>query len=69
MLVERPGGLDLHVLVWLEEVLDPGILLLGEQVGPGQQGPAGFVERILFAAPVAVDLLLDSSTAPLASPR
>lgn len=38
-LVDAPGRLDLHVLVGGEEVRDPLFLFVGEQVGPGLQGP------------------------------
>ena len=42
----------------------PLVLPLGEQVDAGVQGLAGTVERIIFAATVAVDDLLDPAAAP-----
>jgi len=35
-LVDAPGGLDCGVLVGLEQGLDPGLLLVGEQVQAGR---------------------------------
>ena len=39
-LVDAPGRLDLDVLLDGEQRLDPGGLLVGEQVSAGVQGPA-----------------------------
>ena len=43
----------------------PGALGLGvgEQVGPGQEGASGLVERVALAAPTAVGLVLDAAAA------
>ena len=38
-LVDAPGDLDLHVGVVREQRFDPLVLSVGEQVGPGVQGP------------------------------
>ena len=46
-------------------VLEPLLLFVGEQIEPGVQGPAGPVERIVRAAAVAVDDLLDPAAAPV----
>ncbi len=46
-----------------EQGLEPLALLVGEQVGPGVQGAPGPVERIVFAATVAVEPLLDPEPA------
>ena len=39
-LVDAPGGFDLDVLVGCEQLLQPVLLLVGEQVRSGVQGPA-----------------------------
>jgi hypothetical protein len=58
-LVDAPGRFDLDVRVVGEQRLEPLLLFVGEQVGAGVQGAAGPVERIVGAAAVAVDDLLD----------
>ena len=55
-LVDAPGRFDLDVLVVGEQRLEPLLLLVGEQVGAGVQGPAGPVERVVGAAAVAVEV-------------
>jgi len=47
----------------VEQVCQPGLLLLGEEFGTGVQGPPGAVERVVLAAAVAVDDLLDPASA------
>jgi hypothetical protein len=42
--------LTLQVLIVGEQVLQPVLLLVGEQVGAGVQGPAGGVERVAVTA-------------------
>src|SRR4051812_49359801 len=64
-LVDRPGRLDLDVLVDGEQRVEAGALLLGEQAGAGVQGPPGSVERIVTATAVAVEVLLDTAAAPV----
>ena len=46
-------------------VVEPLLLFVGEQVDAGVQGAAGPVERIVRAAAVAVDDLLDPAAAPV----
>ena len=48
-----------------EQRLEPLLLFVGEQVDAGVQGAAGPVERIVRAAAVAVDDLLDPAAAPV----
>jgi hypothetical protein len=62
-LVDAPGRLDLHVLVWREQGGEPLGLCVGEQVSAGVQGPPGPVERVALAAAVAVQVLLDAAPA------
>jgi len=38
-LVDAPGRFDLHVIIGREQVGQPVLLLLGEQVGAGVRGP------------------------------
>lgn len=46
LLVDAPGGLDLHVLLGRKECPDPGLLLVGEEVSSGVQGAPSPVEPI-----------------------
>jgi len=62
-LVDAPRGLDRDVLLDLEERIESGCLLLGQQVLSGVQGPPGPVERVVLVAAVAVQVLLDPSSA------
>src|SRR5690606_4213334 len=62
-LVDAPGHLDRDVLLNREERLQARLLLVGEQVGAGVQGPAGGVERVALAAAVTVQLLLNAAAA------
>jgi hypothetical protein len=62
-LVDRPGGFDLDVLIAGEQGFQPGLLPGGEQIQAGVQGPTGPVERIISAASVAVQGLLDPAPA------
>ena len=48
-----------------EQRLEPLLLFVGEQVDTGVEGAAGPVERIVGAAAVAVDDLLDPAAAPV----
>ena len=63
MLVDAPGGLDLNVLVGREQVDKPSLLLVGEQVGTGVQGPPRTVEGVAGAAAVPAGVLLDAASA------
>ena len=55
-----PGDLDLDVaLVSNEGCVQAGVLSVGEVLDAGAQDVADPVERIVFAAAVAVDVLLD----------
>ena len=58
-----PSGLDLDVLVGREQVRQASGLLGGEQAGAGVQCAARGVERVVFAAAVSVDGLLDAAPA------
>jgi len=62
-LVDRPGRLDLDVLVGGEQLVQSLCLLGGEQVSAGVQGPPRAVERVVGAAAVAMGVLLDASAA------
>ena len=62
-LVDAPGGLDLDVVLDSEQGGQPLLLAVGEQVGAGVQGAAGAVERVVLAAAVAVQVLLDPTPA------
>jgi hypothetical protein len=64
-LVDPPSGLDLDVPVVVEEGNQPVGLLVGEQARAGVQGPPCTVERVVLAASVAVDGLLDATAAPV----
>ena len=64
-LVDAPGRFDLNVVVVGEQRLEPLLLLVGEELDAGVQGAAGPVERIVRAAAVAVDGLLDPASAPV----
>lgn len=44
-----------------EQRLEPVLLLLGEGICTGAQGPPRAVERIVFAAPVPVEILLNTA--------
>ena len=63
MLVDAPGRLDLHVHVVSEQLLQSLLLGVGEQVGAGVQDPPRTVERVVLAAAVPVDGLLDPAAA------
>ena len=62
-LVDPPGRLDLDVGVDLEQLLQPVLLLVGEQVRAGVQGPPRAVERVVLVAAVTAGVLLDSAAA------
>ncbi len=62
-LVDALGGLDLDVLVGGEQGCQPVLLLVGEQVRTGVQGPPCAVERVVGAAAMPVEVLLDASAA------
>ena len=64
-LVDTPGRFDFGVVVRNEQGLQPVFLLLGEQIVPGVQGPAGCVERIPGPSSVTNGLLLDTLAAPV----
>jgi hypothetical protein len=64
-LVDAPGGLDLDVVIDAEESCQPSPLPVGEEVGAGVQGPPRPVERVVFAAAVTVEVLLDAAAAPV----
>ena len=64
-LVDAPGSFDLDVRVVGEQRLEPLLLFVGEQVGASVEGAAGPVERIVGAATVAVDDLLDPAATPV----
>lgn len=49
-LVDAPGRVDLDVLVGREQGLQPVLLLLGEQVQTGVQGPPRSIERVMRTA-------------------
>jgi len=58
-----PGDLDLDVaLVGAERCFEAGVLSVGEVLDAGAQDVADPVERVGFAAAVAVDVLLDPAT-------
>lgn len=57
-LVDAPGRLDLDVLFDREDRFEAGVLLVGEQAGPGMQSPACLVERIVGAAAMPERVLL-----------
>ena len=46
-----------------EQGVEPGLLLVGEQVGAGVQGAAGGVQRVTGPASVSVKVLLDPAAA------
>lgn len=64
-----PGRLDLDmgvvVDVGVEQLLEPGDLLVGEQPGAGVQGASRDVERVALVAAVAMDGLLDPAATPV----
>ena len=62
-LVDPPGHLDLGVLVDGKQGVQTLVLLVGEQVGAGVQGPPGSVERVILTVSVPVDGVLDPPTA------
>ena len=62
-LVDAPGGFDLDVLVGLEQGREPVLLLVGEQVRAGVQGPPGGMERVALTAAVPARVLLDPAAA------
>jgi hypothetical protein len=55
--------LTLQVLIVGEQVLQPVLLHVGEQVGAGVQGPAGGVERVAVTATATAGVLLDPAAA------
>jgi hypothetical protein len=60
LLGAAPGDLDLDVTrVGVEGVLESSLLPLGEASGAGAQDVADPVQRVVLAAAVAVDVLLD----------
>ncbi len=64
-LVDAPGGLDLDVLLDVEQAGQPLALAVGEQVSASVLSPAGAIERVVGAAAVTVQILLDPATAPV----
>jgi hypothetical protein len=62
-LVDAPGGFDLDVVVGGEQRLQALVLCAGEEVGAGVQGAPGPVQRVVGAAAVTVDGLLDAAPA------
>ena len=62
-LVDAPGRFDLDVLVSGEHGLQPGDLLVGEQVSAGVQHSPDAVERVSGSAPMAEGGLLDALAA------
>ena len=52
VLVDVPADLELQVLLGREQRAEPRLLLGGEQVGAGVQGPPAGVERVTSAAAV-----------------
>ena len=46
-----------------EQRVEPGLLLGGEQIGAGVQGASGPIQRVVFAAAVTVQPLLDPASA------
>jgi len=51
------------VLVALEQGREPVLLLVGEQVRAGVQGPPGAIERVALTAAVPARVLLDPAAA------
>ena len=64
-LVDTPGGLDGDVVLDSEQGGQALVLPVGEEVGAGVQGAAGPVERVVLAAAVSVQVLLDPAPAPV----
>lgn len=62
-LVDAPGGFDLDVGVGREQLRQPVLLGLGEQVGAGVQGASRGIQWIAGAASVPVGGLLDPAPA------
>jgi hypothetical protein len=62
-LVDAPGRLDLDMSIGRERVAQPLALPVGQQGGAGVQGAARLVQRIVLAAAVAVQVLLDPAPA------
>src|SRR5699024_6717262 len=66
-LVDLPGRLDRSMLLAAEQAAEALALPLGQQLGPGVEGAAGLVERVVFAAATLVELLLDPAPAVVQS--
>jgi len=49
------------VVIVGEQIGDASLLLVGEQVGAGEQGPAGGIQRVGLAAALAVEVQLDAT--------
>ena len=62
-LIDAPGRLDLDMLLVGEQLLEAGLLLLGEQPGSGVEGAAGLVERILLPSAAPECVTLDAAAA------
>ena len=62
-LVDAPGRFDLDVVLAREQLFEAGLLLVGEQVSAGVQGPPGSVERVGGATAVSVQVQLDAASA------
>src|SRR5690606_29966103 len=65
LLVDAPGGLDLDVLVEVEQCGELVFLAVGEQVDAGVQRPPCAVERVVLRATAPVDDLLHPASAPV----
>ena len=63
LLVDAPRRLDLDMDVAREERVQAFRLLVGEKIRPGEQGPAGGVERVTLVAAVTEDAELNSPAA------
>ena len=57
LLVGAPGDLNDRVALVGEQASQPGLLALGEQAVPGQQCPAGLVQRVGCGAPAALPVV------------
>ena len=63
VLVDAPGRFDLDVLVGREQRLESSLLLVGEQVRTGLQGPPCTVAGVAGMAAVPAGVLLDAASA------